>query len=190
MAAVIGIGTRVRPDAGGLPAKPRHRVATITASRSGIFVADCCAFRLSVCRHSERLLSRRRTPASSSERPRRAQDISFAEMSRRQLELGSVVASDPGVATVGMAVGATGNQTQNNGRMFITLKPRDERDRLGDRDHPPAARRKLATGRGRGAVPAAGAGHQCRRPADADAIPIHAAGCRPRRAQSMGAEAL
>ena len=52
-----------------------------------------------------------------------SQDISFAEMSRRQEALGRIVSSDPAVASVGMIVGATGNQTQNNGRMFITLKP-------------------------------------------------------------------
>ena len=56
-----------------------------------------------------------------------AQDISFAEMSRRQEELGRIVSSDPAVADVAMIVGATGNQTQNNGRMFISLKPLDER---------------------------------------------------------------
>ena len=56
-----------------------------------------------------------------------AQDISFAEMSRKQLELGRIVESDPAVASVGMLIGATGNQTQNNGRMYITLKPLGER---------------------------------------------------------------
>jgi hydrophobe/amphiphile efflux-1 (HAE1) family protein len=56
-----------------------------------------------------------------------AQDISFAEMSRRQIALGDVVAKDPDVATIGMTVGSTGSQTQNNGRLFITLKPRDQR---------------------------------------------------------------
>jgi hydrophobe/amphiphile efflux-1 (HAE1) family protein len=52
-----------------------------------------------------------------------AQDISFAEMERRQLALGRIVQNDPAVASVAMLVGATGNQTQNNGRMYITLKP-------------------------------------------------------------------
>jgi hydrophobe/amphiphile efflux-1 (HAE1) family protein len=56
-----------------------------------------------------------------------AQDISFDEMSRRQLALGEIVSQDPDVAGVGMLVGATGFQTQNNGRMFIALKPRGER---------------------------------------------------------------
>jgi hydrophobe/amphiphile efflux-1 (HAE1) family protein len=56
-----------------------------------------------------------------------SQDISFAEMSKRQLELGKIVAADPGVANVAMLVGATGSQTQNNGRLYITLKPLEER---------------------------------------------------------------
>jgi hydrophobe/amphiphile efflux-1 (HAE1) family protein len=56
-----------------------------------------------------------------------AQDISFSQMSRRQLALGRIVSGDPDVASVAMIVGATGNQTQNNGRMFITLKPIGER---------------------------------------------------------------
>ncbi|KQY99523.1 acriflavine resistance protein B [Pseudolabrys sp. Root1462] len=56
-----------------------------------------------------------------------SQDVSFAEMSRLQQELGKIVASDPDVTNVGMLVGATGNQTQNNGRMFIALKPKEQR---------------------------------------------------------------
>jgi hydrophobic/amphiphilic exporter-1 (mainly G- bacteria), HAE1 family len=55
------------------------------------------------------------------------QDTSFANMVKHQLDLGRVVLSDPDVATVGMTVGALAGQTLNNGRMFITLKPRDER---------------------------------------------------------------
>ncbi|MGB8488961.1 MAG: efflux RND transporter permease subunit, partial [Xanthobacteraceae bacterium] len=47
-----------------------------------------------------------------------AQDVSFAEMKRYQLALSAVVAADPDVATVGMNAGATGQQTQNNGRFF------------------------------------------------------------------------
>ncbi|HYA74758.1 MAG TPA: efflux RND transporter permease subunit [Roseiarcus sp.] len=57
------------------------------------------------------------------------QDISFAEMTKRQQELGAIVQADPDVATVAMALGAgVGNAAQNNGRMFITLKPREERE--------------------------------------------------------------
>ncbi|KAA0690240.1 acriflavine resistance protein B [Neorhizobium sp. P12A] len=57
-----------------------------------------------------------------------SQDISFAEMSRLQIEAGRIVGSDPGVATVGMQVGAGPGLTVNTSRMFITLKPLDERD--------------------------------------------------------------
>lgn len=57
-----------------------------------------------------------------------AQDTSFAEMAKHQVELGKIVAADPDVASVGMGIGAGGGQTTNNGRMFITLKPRDQRE--------------------------------------------------------------
>jgi hydrophobe/amphiphile efflux-1 (HAE1) family protein len=61
-----------------------------------------------------------------------AQDISFAEMARRERALADIVSKDPAVATVGMVIGAGGAQTQNNGRLFITLKPRDQRDVSAD----------------------------------------------------------
>ncbi len=48
-------------------------------------------------------------------------------MARHQRALGAIVMADPDVASVGMTIGATGGQTMNDGRMFITLKPRDER---------------------------------------------------------------
>ncbi len=57
-----------------------------------------------------------------------AQDVSFAEMAQRQLALAEIVSRDPDVATIGMTAGAAGGQTQNNGRLFITLKPREERN--------------------------------------------------------------
>jgi hydrophobic/amphiphilic exporter-1 (mainly G- bacteria), HAE1 family len=58
-----------------------------------------------------------------------AQDISYAEMLRLQEALGDVVAADPGVATIAMAIGAGGSSSSiNNGRMYITLKPKDQRD--------------------------------------------------------------
>ena len=57
-----------------------------------------------------------------------AQDTSFAEMAKHQRALGAIVMADPDVASMGMTIGATGGQTMNDGRMFITLKPRDQRD--------------------------------------------------------------
>jgi HAE1 family hydrophobic/amphiphilic exporter-1 len=57
------------------------------------------------------------------------QDVSFEEMKRRQEALAEVIASDPAVATYAMAIGNGGaTSTLNNGRFFITLKPKDQRD--------------------------------------------------------------
>ncbi|KQV83564.1 efflux RND transporter permease subunit [Rhizobium sp. Root1220] len=57
-----------------------------------------------------------------------SQDISFKKMSGLQLEAAKIVQSDPGVASIGMQVGAGAGSTVNLSRMFITLKPLDERD--------------------------------------------------------------
>jgi HAE1 family hydrophobic/amphiphilic exporter-1 len=54
------------------------------------------------------------------------QDVSFAEMMRRQEALGDIVRADPDVASVAMNIGGSG-RAGNNGNMFITLKPRNER---------------------------------------------------------------
>ena len=58
-----------------------------------------------------------------------AQDVSFAEMKRRQEALGAIIGKDPAVATYAMSVGASGSTaTLNTGRFYITLKPHEERD--------------------------------------------------------------
>ncbi|KRB51360.1 acriflavine resistance protein B [Rhizobium sp. Root708] len=57
-----------------------------------------------------------------------SQDISFKKMSQLQLEADRIVRSDPAIATVGMQVGGGAGSTLNVSRMFITLKPLDERD--------------------------------------------------------------
>jgi HAE1 family hydrophobic/amphiphilic exporter-1 len=58
-----------------------------------------------------------------------AQDISFTAMYKLQEQAGAIIMKDPAVATMagGLGVGV-GNSAQNNGRMFITLKPLEERD--------------------------------------------------------------
>jgi hydrophobe/amphiphile efflux-1 (HAE1) family protein len=57
-----------------------------------------------------------------------AQNVSFKEMSRIQQALNDVVAQDPDVAAYGATVGAgIAGQTTNNGRMYIALKPWNER---------------------------------------------------------------
>ncbi len=55
------------------------------------------------------------------------QDISYDEMARRQLALSDIVARDPDVDNAGSALGASPGATQNSGRLFITLKPHNER---------------------------------------------------------------
>jgi hydrophobic/amphiphilic exporter-1 (mainly G- bacteria), HAE1 family len=58
-----------------------------------------------------------------------SQDISFEAMKAKQEELARIVMEDPAVATVAMAIGGSG-RAGNNGNLFITLKPRNERDAL------------------------------------------------------------
>src|SRR6202034_4095194 len=57
------------------------------------------------------------------------QDVSFQEMYRLQEEIGRIVQADPAVAAMAMGLGVgVGNSAQNNGRMFIQLKPLEDRD--------------------------------------------------------------
>ena len=56
-----------------------------------------------------------------------AQDTSFADMAKKQQQIVQVLLSDPAIATVGSFVGSGGGGAQNNGRMFIGLKPPDQR---------------------------------------------------------------
>ncbi len=58
-----------------------------------------------------------------------AQDISYDAMATLQQQVNSIVQSDPAVASVVASVGAgVAGQTANNGRMYITLKPWDQRN--------------------------------------------------------------
>ena len=57
-----------------------------------------------------------------------AQDISFHEMGEIQQKINAIVAADPDTASIGSTVGAgVAGQTQNSGRMYIALKPWDQR---------------------------------------------------------------
>ena len=60
-----------------------------------------------------------------------AQDSSPAAMMGHQQALGEIVLKDPAVEHVGMFIGGAGN-SPNNGRMFITLKPREDRAESAD----------------------------------------------------------
>ncbi|MGN1288117.1 MAG: efflux RND transporter permease subunit, partial [Bradyrhizobium sp.] len=55
-----------------------------------------------------------------------AEDISFADMKRHQEELSSIVRADPAVDSMAEFIGG-GGTALNSGRMYITLKPREER---------------------------------------------------------------
>jgi HAE1 family hydrophobic/amphiphilic exporter-1 len=57
-----------------------------------------------------------------------SQDISFDKMASLQLKAGQIVQDDPAVASIGMQVGGGSGSTVNMSRMFITLKPLEERD--------------------------------------------------------------
>jgi hydrophobe/amphiphile efflux-1 (HAE1) family protein len=58
-----------------------------------------------------------------------SQDISFEAMMRRQSQLVDILLKDSAIDGVISAVGAgTVNPTVNNGRVFVNLKPRDQRD--------------------------------------------------------------
>jgi hydrophobe/amphiphile efflux-1 (HAE1) family protein len=57
-----------------------------------------------------------------------AQDISFQAMAERQQALLNALMRDPAIASVGAAVGAGGgNTTVNDGRVYIALKPKNQR---------------------------------------------------------------
>jgi HAE1 family hydrophobic/amphiphilic exporter-1 len=56
-----------------------------------------------------------------------SQDISFAEMKRKQEELSQIVQADPAVDSIAMFIGG-GGTALNSGRMYITLKPHDQRN--------------------------------------------------------------
>jgi hydrophobe/amphiphile efflux-1 (HAE1) family protein len=57
-----------------------------------------------------------------------AQDVSPAEMMRIQEEMGRIIARDPDVYKFGSNMGSGGGaNTTNTGRVFITLKPHEER---------------------------------------------------------------
>jgi hydrophobe/amphiphile efflux-1 (HAE1) family protein len=62
-----------------------------------------------------------------------AQDISFIAMKDLQQKVARIVLADPAVASMASFIGSgVASSTVNNGRMFITLKPRAERDATAD----------------------------------------------------------
>jgi HAE1 family hydrophobic/amphiphilic exporter-1 len=64
--------------------------------------------------------------------PEASQAISFAAMEGRMEAVINVILKDPAVASIGSQIGATGTTTLNDGRMFIALKPKSERNASAD----------------------------------------------------------
>ena len=94
-----------------------------------------------------------------------AQDISFPAMAERMEACSIVVLKDPAVASVGSQIGAGGaTATLNQGRMFIALKPHDERTPAPIRSST-RLQHGARQGPGHHAVHAGGAGHHRRRAA-------------------------
>ena len=56
-----------------------------------------------------------------------SQDISFEAMKKHQEELSAIVQADPAVDSIAMFIGG-GGTALNSGRMYVTLKPHEERD--------------------------------------------------------------
>jgi multidrug efflux pump len=73
-----------------------------------------------------------------------AQDSSFTAMRQRMARFVDIVKADPGVANVVAFTGSGGGTTTNTGRMFISLKPLDERKVSAD-EIIRRLRRQLAT---------------------------------------------
>jgi HAE1 family hydrophobic/amphiphilic exporter-1 len=57
-----------------------------------------------------------------------AQDISFEAMREKQLQVARVISDNPNVESFMSSVAGGPNATANNGRVFMRLKPRSERD--------------------------------------------------------------
>ena len=109
---------------------------------------------LAVRSRCPRASSRSRISASSRSPPRPRQDISFPAMVELQKQAAEIVGADPRSIDVASAVGAGGpSSSLNTGRMFVNLKPRDER-RAGRRGDPAAAQGACRAARHPGLHPA------------------------------------
>ncbi len=60
------------------------------------------------------------------------QDISFAGMEQRQKAAARIILADPAVAHFGSFIGGSSSAGMNTGRMFIVLKPYDQRSATAD----------------------------------------------------------
>ncbi|PPQ35628.1 multidrug efflux RND transporter permease subunit [Rhodopila globiformis] len=75
-----------------------------------------------------------------------AQDISYQQMVQIQRKLNAIIGADPDTLSYGATVGAgSAGETENNGRIYIALKPWDQRVGGSAQDYIARLRPKLAT---------------------------------------------
>ncbi len=120
-----------------------------------------------------------------------SQDISFSAMSHLQDQMARIVLADEAVETLGSFIGASsGSSTVNNGRMFITLKPRSQRPGKVSADQIIARLRRKTAGIPGGDIdPASRAGHPGGGTDEQRAIPVFVAILQPGRPEPLGAAA-
>ncbi len=120
-------GGDVRRDAGILSHHARHRAALSVYHADGVH-RDGDGHRGAVRHHSEGLLSDPGCRPDHRHFRRRAGLVVRHAWSSLQQQLNDIVAHDPAVASFASQVGAgTGGQQGNDGRMYINLKPWDQR---------------------------------------------------------------
>ncbi len=99
----------------------------------------------------------------------------------RQAKIADIIKQDKAVDYINSTVGASGpNSTANSGRMFVVLKPKNEREPM--RAVIGRLMRATVRGGGHSGVPAADPEHQYRRTHFEERIPVHLAERRHRRA--------
>src|ERR1700738_1380404 len=114
-----------------------------------------------------------------------SQDISFPAMSERQQAVVDTVLQDPAIASVGSFMGPRGSTpTLNNGRIFISLKPKGERTASAD-DVINRLRSRLAKIQGIALYMQAAQDITIGGAAFENAVSIYACRRRPRRTQSL-----
>ncbi len=120
------------------------------------------------------------------------QSISFQAMKKKFSTFVKVITKDPAVESVvgftgGGGGGGRGNST-NSARVFVQLKPVDQRPGVTTDDVARAAGEEARLHRGRTALPARRAGYPRRRPAGQRRVSIHAASRHAGRIERVGAQ--
>ena len=179
-------GAGIRRAAEPLRARAQGRAAPPASSRLMVMLGTIGADRLSLCRHSQGLLS----AAGYGNDPRHRRSVAghLLPGDGRAHAGGDPhrVLKDPAVASMGSQIGAGGaTATLNDGRIFIALKPRGRarrQRRPGDQPAAPEARQAP----GHHALYAGRPGHHHRGAPVQDPVPVHPRRRRCGRAEPLG----